>query len=73
MHDPGRSAKARSGTPGRRVRSSLCRLLQVKEIGGGRRISSAHPGNIIDYRVEVTRPDDPVMAGIGNFDYRSEQ
>jgi uncharacterized protein len=33
----------------------------------------AHPGNIIDYRVAVTRPDDPVMAGIGDFDYRSEQ
>ena len=33
----------------------------------------AHPGNIIDYRVTVTRPDDPVMAGIGDFDYRSEQ
>jgi type 1 glutamine amidotransferase len=33
----------------------------------------AHPGNIIDYRVEVTRPDDPVMAGIADFDYRSEQ
>ena len=23
----------------------------------------AHPGNIIDYRVDVTRPDDPVMQG----------
>jgi type 1 glutamine amidotransferase len=33
----------------------------------------AHPGNIIDYRVNVTRPDDPVMQGIGDFDYRSEQ
>jgi type 1 glutamine amidotransferase len=33
----------------------------------------AHPGNIIDYRVNVTRPDDPVMEGIGDFDYRSEQ
>jgi type 1 glutamine amidotransferase len=33
----------------------------------------AHPGNIIDYRVNVTRPDDPVMSGIGDFDYRSEQ
>lgn len=33
----------------------------------------AHPGNIIDYRVEVTRPDDPVMAGIESFPYRSEQ
>lgn len=33
----------------------------------------AHPGNIIDYTVNVTRPDDPVMAGIGDFAYRSEQ
>ena len=33
----------------------------------------AHPGNIIDYRVDVTRPDDPVMAGIDSFAYRSEQ
>ena len=24
----------------------------------------AHPGNIIDYKVDVTRPDDPIMAGI---------
>ncbi len=33
----------------------------------------AHPGNIIDYRVNVARPNDPVMKGIGDFDYRSEQ
>jgi type 1 glutamine amidotransferase len=33
----------------------------------------AHPGNIIDYRVEIPRKDDPLMAGIGDFDYRSEQ
>lgn len=33
----------------------------------------AHPGNIIDYRVDMTRPDDAVMAGIESFDYRSEQ
>jgi type 1 glutamine amidotransferase len=33
----------------------------------------AHPGNIIDYRVNVTRPDDPVMQGLSDFDYRSEQ
>ncbi len=33
----------------------------------------AHPGGIIDYRVEITRPDDPVMEGIADFDYRSEQ
>ncbi|KFG69875.1 ThuA domain-containing protein [Microvirga sp. BSC39] len=33
----------------------------------------AHPGNIIDYRVNITRSDDPVMEGIRDFDYRSEQ
>ena len=33
----------------------------------------AHPGNVIEYRVDVTRPDDPVMQGIASFDYRSEQ
>lgn len=33
----------------------------------------AHPGNVIDYTVEITRPDDPVVAGIGDFAYRSEQ
>jgi type 1 glutamine amidotransferase len=33
----------------------------------------AHPGNIIDYRVNITRPDDPIVAGIDDFDYCSEQ
>jgi uncharacterized protein len=33
----------------------------------------AHPGNIIDYRVNVIRPDDPIMEGIDDFDYHSEQ
>jgi len=33
----------------------------------------AHPGNIIDYTVDITRPDDPVVAGIKSFPYRSEQ
>ena len=33
----------------------------------------AHPGNIIGYRVNVLRRDDPVMQGIDDFDYRSEQ
>jgi type 1 glutamine amidotransferase len=33
----------------------------------------AHPGNIIDFTVNVTRPDDPVMQGIGDFTYHSEQ
>ena len=33
----------------------------------------AHPGNVIDYTVNVTRPDDAVMRGIADFPYRSEQ
>ncbi|MBX9458554.1 MAG: ThuA domain-containing protein [Rhizobium sp.] len=38
---------------------------------GGQWVS--HPGNIIDYTVDVTRSDDPIMQGIGSFPYRSEQ
>lgn len=33
----------------------------------------AHPGNIIDYRINIVRRDDPVMEGIDDFAYRSEQ
>ena len=27
----------------------------------------AHPGGIIDYKVDVTRPDDPIMAGVAEL------
>ena len=33
----------------------------------------AHPGGILDYTVRITRPDDPVMAGIPDFTMRSER
>jgi uncharacterized protein len=33
----------------------------------------AHPGNIIDYTVDVTKPNDPIMKGIASFEHRSEQ
>ncbi len=33
----------------------------------------AHPGGVIDYRVDVAKPDDPIMQGISSFPYRSEQ
>ncbi len=33
----------------------------------------AHPGDIIPYRVEITRPDDPIVAGIEPFEMHSEQ
>ncbi|MBD8065871.1 ThuA domain-containing protein [Devosia sp. PTR5] len=33
----------------------------------------AHPGGIIDYRVDIAKPDDPIMEGISAFPYHSEQ
>jgi len=33
----------------------------------------AHPGGIVDYRVDVAAPDDPIMQGVSSFAYRSEQ
>lgn len=33
----------------------------------------AHPGGIIDFRVNISAPQDPVMNGLSDFDYRSEQ
>jgi type 1 glutamine amidotransferase len=38
---------------------------------GGQWVS--HPGNIIDYTVNVTKPEDPIMQGVGDFPYHSEQ
>ncbi|MGA7391407.1 MAG: ThuA domain-containing protein [Terrimicrobiaceae bacterium] len=33
----------------------------------------AHPGNIISYRVTITKPFDEITRGIEDFDYQSEQ
>ena len=33
----------------------------------------AHPGNIIDYRVNIISRQDPITTGIPDFDMRSEQ
>jgi type 1 glutamine amidotransferase len=33
----------------------------------------AHPGNIIDYTVNITNHDDPITAGLGDFQMHSEQ
>ena len=33
----------------------------------------AHPDGIIDYRVDICRPGDPVVAGLGSFSMHSEQ
>lgn len=33
----------------------------------------AHPGDIINYQVNIIDEQDPITEGIGDFDYRSEQ
>ena len=33
----------------------------------------AHPGNVIDYNVRVTNPEDPITQGIAEFKMTSEQ
>lgn len=33
----------------------------------------AHPGNIIDYHVQITKGDDPITAGLSDFAMHSEQ
>lgn len=32
-----------------------------------------HPGDIIRHRVNITRPDDPIVAGLDDFEMESEQ
>lgn len=34
---------------------------------------ATHPGDIITYRVDPLKTDDPIMAGIGSFEHTSEQ
>jgi len=33
----------------------------------------AHPGDVIDYQVNIVKPDDPIVAGLEDFEMRSEQ
>jgi len=33
----------------------------------------AHPGGVIDYRVNIINRDDPIMTGLSDFDMNSEQ
>jgi uncharacterized protein len=33
----------------------------------------AHPGGVIDYEVNITAPDDPIVAGLPTFKMHSEQ
>jgi hypothetical protein len=34
---------------------------------------AGHPGNIVDFTVNIAKPDDPIMAGLKDFPVRSEQ
>ena len=45
--------------------------IQYQFMCGGQLVS--HPGDFIDYRVNIVKPDDPIVAGIADFDYHSEQ
>ena len=38
---------------------------------GGQWVS--HPGGVIDYTVQITAPDDPIVAGLSDFTMHSEQ
>jgi len=69
------SAAVRNGTGLAGFHGCLATSFPASEIFGfvaGVRFVG-HPGNIIDYRVNITRPHDPLVAGIPDFDYRSEQ
>jgi type 1 glutamine amidotransferase len=33
----------------------------------------AHPGDVIDYRIHITDPTDPITAGLPDFSLHSEQ
>jgi type 1 glutamine amidotransferase len=33
----------------------------------------AHPGGVIDYEVNITKPEDPIVAGLNDFCMHSEQ
>jgi len=32
-----------------------------------------HPGNTVDYQVDIVKPDDPIVAGLSSFQMKSEQ
>lgn len=71
----GLTAAVRAGTGLAGCHGMMCDAFrnepEYQFMTGGQWVS--HPGNIIDYRVNITRGDDPIMAGLADFDYRSEQ
>lgn len=45
--------------------------LEYKMMVGGQFVS--HPGNVRDYTVNIVKPDDPIVKGIRDFAFNSEQ
>ena len=71
----GLTAAVRAGTGLAGCHGMMCDAFrnetEYQFMTGGQWVS--HPGNIIDYRVNISAADDPIMAGLSDFDYRSEQ
>jgi len=70
----GLTAAVRAGTGLAGAHGMMCDAFrnetEYQFMTGGQWVS--HPGNIIDYRVNINS-DDPIVAGIGDFPYCSEQ
>jgi len=70
----GLTAAVRAGTGLAGAHGMMCDAFrnetEYQFMTGGQWVS--HPGNIIDYHVNITS-DDPIVAGIGDFPYYSEQ
>lgn len=68
------TAAVRAGTGLAGAHGMMCDAFRAETeyqfMTGGQWVS--HPGNIIDYTVNITSLD-PIVAGIGDFAYRSEQ
>ena len=69
------SAAVRSGVGLAGFHGGMCdafrESVEYQFMTGGQWV--AHPGGVIDYRVNICRPQDPVTSGLADFDYRSEQ
>lgn len=71
----GLTAAVRAGTGLAGCHGMMCDAFrnepEYQFMTGGQWVS--HPGNIIDYRVNILPIDSVIMAGLSDFDYQSEQ
>ena len=68
-------AVVRSGTGLAGFHGTMCDSFrnepEYQFMTGGQWVS--HPGNIIGYRVDICKPEDAIVKGVGDFNYHSEQ